>query len=162
GGVFALTIPVPAIDGADVQLVLRARDSQNREGRLAVPLRVDDVAPRPRFSPLDGARGTDVQVTIDFREAVPGAAAPPRPPPGGPTGAYDSTHQRFVFTGLSHDTGYQVTVDAGVVLDALGNPNLPSSARFWTAAHPAQNGTVGGLDAVVSFDAASDEDGVVT
>src|SRR5262249_57421842 len=77
-------------------------------------------------------------------------------------GAYDSTHQRFVFSGLSHDTGYQVTVDAGVVVDGLGNANLPSSARFWTAAHPAQSGTIGGLDAVVSFDAASDEDGVVT
>jgi hypothetical protein len=162
GGLFALTIPVPPLDGVDVHLVLRARDSQNREGRLAVPLRVDDVAPRPRFSPLDGERGTDVQLTIDFGEVVTGAPVPAVLLPGGPTGAYDPTHQRYVFSGLSHDTGYQVSVDAGMVLDTIGNPNLPSSARFWTAAHPAPSGTLGGLDAVVSFDAASDEDGVVT
>ena len=49
GGLFALTIPLPALDGEDVQLVLVARDSQDRERRVAVPFRVDDVAPRPRF-----------------------------------------------------------------------------------------------------------------
>jgi hypothetical protein len=162
GGLFALTVPLPALDGEDVQLVLVARDSQDRERRVAVPFRVDDVAPRPRFSPGDGERGADVQLTIDFGEAVTGTGAPAVLLPDGATGTYDSAHRRFVFVGLSHDTGYQVSVDGGVVVDAFGSPNQPGAARFWTAARPAQTGTIGGLDSVVSFDAASDEDGVVT
>ena len=162
GGLFALTIPLPPLDGEDVQLVLVARDSQSRERHVAVPFRVDDVAPLPRFSPGEGQRGTDVQLTVDFGEAVEGTGAPAVLLPGGPTGAYDSAHRRYVFTGLTYATAYQVTVDAGVVLDAFGNPNQPGKARFWTAARPPQSGTIGGLDAVVSFDAASDEDGVVT
>jgi len=162
GGLFSLTIPLPALDGQDVQLVLLARDSQSRERRVSVPFRVDDVAPLPRFSPGDAERGADVQLTVDFGEPVTGSAVPAVLLPAGPTGTYDSTRQRYVVTGLSYATGYRVSVDAGVVLDAFGNPNLPGTARFWTAAHPAQSGTVGGLDAVVSFDAASDEDGVVT
>jgi hypothetical protein len=162
GGLFSLTIPLPPLDGQDVQLVLLARDSLARERRVSVPFRVDDVPPRPLFAPGDGERGADVQLTIDFGEAVTGTGAPAVLAPGGATGAYDSAHRRYVFSGLSHDTGYQVSVDAGVVLDALGNPNQPGVARFWTAAHPAQSGTIGGLDSVVSFDAASDEDGVVT
>ena len=162
GGLFSLTIPLPPLDGEDVQLVLLARDSQDRERRVSVPFRVDDVAPHPRFAPQDAERGADVQLTVDFGEPVTGTDAPAVLVPGGATGAYDSAHQRYVFSGLTHDTGYQVTVDAGVVLDAFGHPNEPGAARFWTAAHPAQSGTIGGLDSVVSFDAASDEDGVVT
>ena len=162
GGLFSLTIPLPALDGEDVQLVLVARDSQDREHRVTVPFRVDDVAPRPRFSPDDGERGADVQLTVDFGEAVTGSAVPALLVPGGGTGTYDSAHRRFVYSGLSHDTGYEVSVDGGVVVDAFGNPNHPGAARFWTAARPAQTGTIGGLDSVVSFDAASDEDGVVT
>jgi len=162
GGLFSLTIPLPALDGEDVQLVLLARDSQDRERRVSVPFRVDDVAPRPRFMPGDGERGADVQLTVDFGEVVSGTGAPAVLVPDGATGAYDSARQRYVLSGLSHDTGYLVTVDAGVVMDAFGNPNQGGAARFWTAAHPAQSGTIGGLDAVVSFDAASDEDGVVT
>jgi len=162
GGLFAVTLPLPPLDGVDAQLVLLARDSRARERRVAVPLHVDDVAPRPRFSPVDGERGADVQLTVDFGEPVTGASAPVVLVPGGPTGSWDSRGQRFVLGGLSHDTGYSVGVDGGVVADALGNPNLAGSARFWTAAHPAQTATIGGLDAVVSFDAASDEDGVVT
>ncbi len=162
GGLFSLTVPLPPLDGEDVQLVLLARDSQNRERRVAVPLRVDDVPPHPRFLPADGERGVDVQLTVDFGEPVSGAGVPVVLVPGGPTGTYDSTHQRYVVGGLGHDTGYRVDVDAGVVLDTLGNPNQPATARFWTAAHPAQTGTIGGLESVVSFDLASDEDGVVT
>ncbi|HVP62350.1 MAG TPA: hypothetical protein VMT11_17460 [Myxococcaceae bacterium] len=162
GGVFSLTVPLPPLDGEDVQLVLLARDSQNRERRVSVPFRVDDVLPHPRFSPADGERGADVQLTVDFGEPVTGAGAPAVLVPGGATGAYDSARQRYVLSGLSYDTGYRVDVDAGVVLDALGNPNQGGTARFWTAAHPAQTGTIGGLDSVVSFDAAADEDGVVT
>jgi len=162
GGLFGVTLPLPPLDGVDLQLVLLARDSQARERRVTVPFRVDDVLPRPRFSPADGERGADVQLTLDFGEPVSGAGIPAVLEPGGAPGAYDSTRQRFVFTGLSHDTGYRVGVDAGVVADAFGNPNLPASARFWTAAHPAQSGTIGGLASVVSFDVASDEDGVVT
>ena len=162
GGLFSLTLPLPPLDGENVQLVLLARDSQSREGRVSVPFRVDDVAPRPRFAPGDGERGADVQLTVDFGEAVSGTGAPALLVPGGATGAYDSARQRYVFSGLSHDTGYQVSVDAGVVLDAFGNPNQAGAARFWTAAHPTQSGTIGGLDSVVSFDAVSDEDGVVT
>jgi hypothetical protein len=162
GGLFALTIALPALDGDDVQLVLVARDSQNRERRVAVPFRVDDVPPHPRFSPGDGERGADVQLTIDFGEAVTGTGTPAVVLPEGATGTYDSAHRRYVFIGLSHDTGYQVSVDGGVVVDDFGNPNQPGAARFWTAARPAQTGTIGGLDSVVSFDAASDEDGVVT
>ncbi len=162
GGLFSLLIPLPALDGEDVQLVLLARDSQARESHVSVPLRVDDVLPRPRFAPADGERGADVQLTIDFGEAVTGAGAPAVLVPGGATGGYDSEHRRYVFNGLVYATGYQVGVDAGVVFDGLGNPNQAGSARFWTAARPAQSGTIGGLDSVVSFDAASDEDGVVT
>lgn len=162
GGLFSLTIPLPPLDGEDVQLVLLARDSQSRERRVFVPFRVDDVAPLPRFSPGDGERGADVQLTVDFGEPVTGTGVPAVLLPAGPTGTYDSTHQRYVLTGLAYATGYRVSVDAGVVLDAFGNPNLAGAARFWTAARPAQSGTVGGLDSVVSFDAASDEDGVVT
>jgi hypothetical protein len=162
GGLFAVTVPLPPLDGEDVQLVLLARDSLGRERRVSVPFRVDDVAPRPRFAPGDGERGTDVQLTVDFGEVISGTGAPAVLAPSGATGAYDSTHQRYVFSGLTHDTAYQVTVDAGVVLDAFGNPNQSGAARFWTAAHPAQSGTIGGLDSVASFDAASDEDGVVT
>jgi hypothetical protein len=162
GGLFSLTIPLPPLDGQDVQLVLLARDSQSRERRVSVPFRVDDVAPLPRFSPGDGERGADAQLTVDFGEPVTGSAVPAVLLPAGPTGTYDSTRQRYVVTGLSYATGYRVSVDAGVVLDAFGNPNRSGTARFWTAAHPAQSGTVGGLDSVVSFDAASDEDGVVT
>jgi len=162
GGLFSLLIPLPALDGQDVQLVLLARDTQARERHVSVPLRVDDVPPRPRFTPGDGERGADVQLTVDFGEAVTGAGAPAVLAPGGATGGYDSEHRRYVFNGLSYATGYQVGVDAGVVFDALGNPNQPGAARFWTAAHPAQSGTLGGLDSVVSFDAVSDEDGVVT
>jgi hypothetical protein len=162
GGLFSLTIPLPPLDWEDVQLVLLARDSQNRERRVAVPFRVDDVAPHPRFTPADGERGADPQLTVDFGEPVTGAGVPAVVVPGGATGTYDSAHQRYVFGGLSYDTGYRVDVDAGVVLDALGNPNQPATARFWTAARPAQTGAIGGLDSVVSFDAASDEDGVVT
>jgi len=162
GGLFALTIPLPPLDGEDVQLVLLARDSLARERRVSVPFRVDDVAPHPQFAPGDGERGTDVQLTVDFGEVVSGTGAPAVLVPAGATGAYDSAHRRYVFSGLSHDVGYQVSVDAGVVLDAFGNPNQPGAARFWTAAHPAQSGTIGGLDSVASFDAASDEDGVVT
>ncbi len=162
GGLFSFTVPLPPLDGEDVQLVLLARDSQNRERRVAVPFRVDDVPPHPRFSPADGERGADVQLTVDFGETVTGAGVPAVLVPGGPTGVYDSAHRRYVFGGLDHDTGYRVDVDAGVVLDALGNPNQAATARFWTAAHPAQTGTIGGLDSVISFDAASDEDGVVT
>src|SRR5689334_17689262 len=44
GGLFSLTIPLPPIDGQDVQLVLLARDSLSRERRVSVPFRVDDVA----------------------------------------------------------------------------------------------------------------------
>jgi hypothetical protein len=162
GGLFSLTIPLPPLDGQDVQLVLLARDSQSRERRVTVPFRVDDVAPLPRFSPGDGERGADVQLTVDFGEPVTGSALPAVLVPAGPTGTYDSTRQHYVVTGLAYATGYRVSVDAGVVFDAFGNPGLPGAARFWTAAHPAQSGTVGGLDSVVSFDAASDEDGVVT
>src|SRR5215468_1125396 len=108
GGLFSLTIPLPALDGEDVQLVLLARDSQDRERRVSVPFRVDDVAPRPRFAPGDGERGADVQLTVDFGEAVSGSGAPAALVPGGATGAYDSAHQRYVFSGLSHDTGYLV------------------------------------------------------
>jgi len=162
GGLFSLSIPLPALDGQDVELVLLARDSLARERRVSVPFRVDDVAPRPLFAPGDGERGADVQLTIDFGETVTGTGAPAVLVPAGATGAYDSAHRRYIFSGLSHDTGYQVSVDAGVVVDALGNPSQSGIARFWTAAHPAQSGTIGGLDSVVSFDAASDEDGVVT
>jgi hypothetical protein len=162
GGLFSLVIPLPAIDGEDVELVLLARDSQDRERRVSVPFRVDDVPPSPRFAPAEGERGADIQLTVDFGEVVTGAAEPAVLVPGGATGAYDSEHRRFVFNGLGYATGYQVSVDAGVVFDALGNPNQAGSARFWTSARPAQSGTIGGLDSVVSFDAASDEDGVVT
>lgn len=162
GGLFSLTVPLPALNGRDVQLVLLARDSQSRERRLAVPLFVDDVPPRPTFSPADGERGADVQLTVDFGEPVTGASVPAVLLPSGATGAYDSTRQRFVFSGLTHDTGYRVSVDAGLVLDGLGTANLAGAARFWTAAHPAQSGVIGGLGTVVSFDASSDEDGVVT
>jgi len=161
-GLFAVPLALPALDGEDLQLLLLARDSQNRERHVSVPLRVDDVPPYPRFSPGDGDRGADVQLTVDFGETVDGADAPAVLLPGGPTGAYDPSRRRFVFTGLGHDTGYRVSVDAGVVVDALGNPNVPAAARFWTAARPAQSGTIGGLGTVVSFDASSDEDGVVT
>ena len=50
GGLFSLLIPLPALDGEDVELVLLARDSQARERHVSVPLRVDDVPPRPRFT----------------------------------------------------------------------------------------------------------------
>jgi hypothetical protein len=162
GGLFLVTIPLPALDGVDVQLLLVARDSQNRERRTSVPFRVDTVLPHPRFTPGDGDRGADVQLTIDFGEPVTGGAVPAVLLPGGATGAYDSSRRRFVFSGLGHDTAYRVSVDAGAVVDDLGNPNLPASARFWTAARPPQSGTIGGLGTVASFDAASDEDGVVT
>ena len=66
GGLFSLSIPLPPNDGQDVQLVLLARDSQSRERRVTVPFRVDDVAPLPRFSPGDGDRGADVQLTVDL------------------------------------------------------------------------------------------------
>ncbi len=162
GGLFSLTVPLPPLNGQDVQLVLLARDSRSRERRFSVPFFLDDVAPHPTFSPADGDRGADIQLTVDFGEPVSGASVPGVLLPTGATGAYDSTRQRFVFSGLSHNTGYRVGVDGGLVLDALGTPNVPGSARFWTAAHPAQSGIIGGLGSVVSFDAASDEDGVVT
>jgi hypothetical protein len=162
GGLFSLVIPLPALDGEAVELVLLARDSQDRERQVSVPFRVDDVPPSPRFAPADAERGADTQLTVDFGEAVTGAAVPAVLLPGGATGAYDAEHRRYVFNGLNYATAYQVSVDAGVVFDALGNPNRPGAGRFWTAAHPAQSGTIGGLDSVVSFDAASDEDGVVT
>src|SRR5215472_4995068 len=149
-GLFAVPLALPALDGEDVQLLLLARDSQNRERHVSVPLRVDDVLPHPRFFPGDGERGADVQLTIDFGEPVSGGGAPAVLLPGGPTGGYDPSRRQFVFTGLGHDTGYRVTVDAGVVVDAFGNPNLSASARFWTAARPAQSGTIGGLGTVVS------------
>jgi len=162
GGLFSLTIPLPALDGEDVELVLLARDSQDRERRVSVPFRVDDVAPGPRFAPGDGERGADVQLTVDFGEVVTGVGAPAVLVPAGATGGYDPAHRRYVFSGLGYATGYQVSVDAGVVVDSFGNPSQPGAARFWTAAHPSQSGTIGGLDSVVSFDTASDEDGVVT
>src|SRR5262249_2800784 len=140
GGLFSLTIPLPPLDGEDVQLVLLARDSKDRERRVSVPFLVDDGAPNPRFAPGAGERGADARVTVDFGEAVSGTGVPAVLVPGGATGAYDSAHQRYVFSGLSNDTGYQITVDAGVVVDAFGNPNQPGVARFWTAAHPAQSG----------------------
>ena len=161
-GLFSLTLPLPAINGQAVQLVLLARDSLSRERRVSVPFFLDDVAPRPMFSPADGERGADVQLTIDFGEPVTGASVPAVLLPSGATGAYDSTRRRFVYSGLSHDTVYRVAVDGGLVLDSLGSPNLAGAARFWTAAHPAASGVIGGLGSVVSFDAASDEDGVVT
>src|SRR5512147_1026770 len=40
GGLFSLTIPLPPLDGEDVQLVLLARDTQARERRVSVPFRV--------------------------------------------------------------------------------------------------------------------------
>jgi len=127
GGLFAVTLTLPPLDGEDVQLLLLARDSQNRERHLSILLRVDDVLPHPRFFPGDGERGADVQLTIDFGEPVTGSGAPAVLLPGGPTGAYDPSRRQFVFTGLGHDTGYRVIVDAGAVADALGNPNLPAS-----------------------------------
>ena len=162
GGLFSLTVPLPPINGQDVQLFLLARDTRNRERSVSVPLFLDDVAPRPTFLPGEGERGADVQLTVDFGEPVSGASVPAVLLPAGATGAYDATRQRFVFSGLAYDTGYRVGVDGGSVLDGLGTPNLPGSARFWTAAHPAQTGTIGGLGAVASFDVASDEDGAVT
>lgn len=162
GGLFALTVPLPPINGQGVQLVLLARDTRNRERRVSVPFFLDDVAPRPSFLPGHGERGADVQLTVDFGESVTGASAPAVLQPAGATGVFDATRQRFVFSGLAYDTSYRVGVDAGVVLDGLGTPNLPGLAQFWTAAHPAQSQTIGGLGAVVSFDVASDEDGVVT
>ena len=161
-GVFAVDVPLPPLDGVDTELVLLARDSQSRERRVSVPVRVDDVPPNPRFSPAEGERGADVQLTIDFGEAVTGPAVPAVLTPGGAAGSYDAEHRRFVVGGLLYDTGYRVTVDAGVVLDAFGHPNLPAESRFWTGAHPARTGAIAGLGAVVSFDATSDEDGVVT
>src|SRR5215831_19858846 len=89
GGLFAVTLALPAMDGEDVQLLLLARDSQNRERHVSVPLRVDDVPPYPRFSPGDGDRGADVQLTVDFGETVDGADAPAVLLPGSPTGEYD-------------------------------------------------------------------------
>ena len=112
--------------------------------------------------PATGERGSDVQLTVDFGEVVTGPGAPAVLVPAGATGGYDSEHRRYVFSGLGYATGYQVSVEAGVVVDSFGNPNQPGAARFWTGARPAQSGTIGGLDSVVSFDTASDEDGVVT
>ncbi len=125
GGLFALTVPLPPINGQDVQLVLLARDTRNRERRVSVPFFLDDVAPRPIFLPGDGERGADVQLTVDFGESVTGASVPAVLLPSGATGVFDATHRRYVFSGLAYDTCYQVGVDASLVLDGLGTPNLP-------------------------------------
>jgi hypothetical protein len=162
GGLFAVTVPLPPLNAVETSLVLLARDTEQRERRVSVPLWVDDVPPTPQFDPADGDRGTDNQLIVDFGEVVSGAPAPVvlNPPAG--AGAFDSSGRRYTVSGLAYDTGYTVSVDAALVTDAIGNPNLGGSARFWTSAKPPTTGIIGGLGAVVDFDASSDEDGVVT
>lgn len=162
GGLFAFTVPLPPLNAMDTSLVLLARDTEQRERRLAVPLWVDDVPPFPQFDPADGNRGTDNQLTVDFGEVVSGASTPVVLNPPSAAGAFDSSGRRYTVSGLAYDTGYAVSVDAALVTDGIGNPNLAGSARFWTAAKPPTTGIIGGLGAVVDFDASSDEDGVVT
>jgi hypothetical protein len=162
GGLFAFTVVLPPLNAVDTSLVLLARDTEQRERRLSVPLRVDDVPPSPQFDPADGERGTDNQLTVDFGEVVSGAATPVVLNPPASAGAFDSSGRRYTVSGLSYDTGYVVNVDAELVTDGIGNPNLGGSARFWTSAKPPTTGIIGGLGAVVDFDASSDEDGVVT
>jgi hypothetical protein len=162
GGVFAADIPLPPIDGQALGLVLIARDNLGREGRRSVPLFVDGVAPRPRFNPPDGARGTDTELEVDFGELVAGALMPVASTPPIAGGAFDAESRRFRVSGLEHDTGYRMTVDPGVVTDRLGNPNLGATVRFWTAARPARSGVIDGLGSVRGFAVHSDDDGVVT
>ena len=162
GGVFAVDIPLPPIDGRSLALVLVARDSLGRQGRRSVPLFVDGVAPRPRFEPTDGARGTDTAVEIDFGEPVNGALVPVASSPPLSGGSFDSEGRRFRLSGLQHDTGYRMTIDPGAVTDRLANPNLGATVRFWTAARPARSGVIDGLGTVRGFAVHSDEDGVVT
>jgi hypothetical protein len=162
GGLFAFTVPLPPLNAVDTSLVLLARDTEQRERRLLVPLWVDDVPPNPQFEPADGDRGTDNQLTVDFGEMVSGAPAPVLLNPPALGGAFDSAGRRYTVSGLAYDTGYTVSVDAALVTDGIGNPNLGGSARFWTAAKPPTTGIIAGLGAVVDFDASSDEDGVVT
>jgi hypothetical protein len=162
GGLFAFTVPLPPLNALDTSLVLLARDTEQREGRVSVPLWVDDVPPTPVFDPADGDRGTDNQLTVDFGEMVSGAPTPVVLNPPVPTGAFHSSGRRYTVSGLAHDTGYTVSVGAALVTDGIGNPNLGGSSRFWTAAKPPTAGIIGGLGAVVDFDATSDDDGVVT
>jgi hypothetical protein len=162
GGVFSADVPLPPIDGQQLALILIARDTVGREGRRAVPLFVDGVAPRPRFDPQNEARGTDTELVLDFGEPVSGALVPVASSPPLAGGAFDADGRRFRASGLQHDTGYRMTVDPGVVTDRLGNSNFGATVRFWTAARPARSGVLDGLGVVHGFALHSDDDGVVT
>lgn len=170
-GTVVTDVPVLPMDQAPLQVDVRAFDNRMQVGISSVYPLVDNLTPSARFEPPDGTRKVSGRITLVFSEPVEvtdgGVPLVLTTAADGGTqspGSWDTAHRTFTISGLSPDTGYTATYAANLVHDDFGHLNpLGGSARIWTEPKQPDNLILMTLeDAMVSFDSASDPDGVVT
>jgi hypothetical protein len=140
------TVTVWASDGANDTEVSRT-------------FQVDRVPPSMSFDRATGQRLTPTSITATISEPVTVHEPVLELSPSAPAPVVSGNS--YTVTGLEHDEVYTVTVAAGAMVDAFGNPNEEATVRFHTMPKSVSSG-VTLLSGVTSFDAFADQDGVVS
>ncbi|MBX5481030.1 MAG: Ig-like domain-containing protein [Myxococcaceae bacterium] len=161
----SLPIPTQATDnGKTYGIELTATDRMGNKVTQQVAYSVDRVAPTLVSSiPANNARLVDANLTLTFSEPVTFQSGMTvfTPPVALPT----QTKSTFTIP-LNNYAVYTLTLPAGVVVDAYGNPSPSYTGSTFLTAPAAPNPSTFSLsvDATSSerFDAISDEDGVVS
>lgn len=157
----------PNANGRAYDVFLRAEDSFGNRSEVQTHFTVDVVPPQVvQWSHPNNARMQPRTFSLEFSEPVflpngssASSAIHVTPPPPGGAGTWIGNG--YVLPGLQGDTVYTLNVAAGALVDGHGNPMAAISRSFHTEpVVPASGATL--LTGVQRFEAASDEDGVVT
>lgn len=163
----ALTVPTSATDnGVTYSFRVRVTDRAGNEAAVLRNFSVDRVSPTATLDRVNQSRNAPPEVTAQFSEPVTGTGAPLTLTPAGgtPTTPGAWTASSFALSALKGDTVYTATLTPGAVQDLHGNPSVGgATVKFHTAPAQPPSGTTTTLrNDVLSFDAFSDPDGVVT
>lgn len=148
-------------DGGGYTVQLEAVDSAGNVSTDAVDFSVDRVAPRiTQAFPLDGSISAARSAVVKFTEPMQASSPALTVSPAVPPGAWGVDRQAFFIELPTPDTLYTLTL--GALADDHGNPlGATPTWRVTTTPELPLNGAII-ANLVHRFDAATDEDGVLT
>jgi hypothetical protein len=152
-------------NGKSYTLFVRAQDSLGHVTEAATEFTVDVVAPSFTFPFANNTRLTTPAVSVTFSEPVTPKPSAPQllqlsVNPTQATGTLSGL--TYTVPGLQGDTVYTATLPPNAVEDQAGNPNTAGAVTFHTRPLIPPSGTTLLTGDVYSFEAAADEEGVVT
>lgn len=163
------TIPISGLevntlatdDGVAYSVQLEAIDSAGNRNTESIDFKVDRVAPRvTNLSPADGELVDLGAAVVKFSEPVQALQPAVSSSPSGPAGNWWPDRKAFEIPLTQADTAYTLTM--GALADDFGNLlAAPAPWRITTRPMLPANETVIATN-VHRFDAAADEDGVLT